>query len=175
MADDYEPRESTSRIDPDKVTDAPGLLPYAHHVGSAIIKPIDAGRTRGLAMSAMYEQTGTQLEQIKRQVELLLAQAQTIHDRIEVSESIYTAAAGFKPNVGQTCYLYERAGGERVLSLVGPGEWGKKPPFDYVATVRLLSDHTWDVEDMARRGNADANDEATDSEDLAEPVAEARA
>ncbi len=55
----HEPKESKVLIDPDKVTDSPGLLPYAHHVGSAMIKPIDQGRTEGLAMSAMYEQTGT--------------------------------------------------------------------------------------------------------------------
>ena len=136
-------------IDPDKVTDAPGLLPYAHHVGSAIIKPLDKGRTKGLAMSAMYEQTGTQLSQIKEQVELLIAQAQRVHDRIAVSESIYGAEVGFKANIGQPCYLYERANGQRVLSLVSPEEWGKKPPYTYVASVKLLSDHTWDVLEMA--------------------------
>lgn len=146
---DYKPKESNINIDPDKVTDSPGLLPYAHHVGSAIIKPIDKGRTKGLAMSAMYEQTGVQLNQLKDQIELLISQAQSIHDRISVSESIYSAEIGFKPNISQTCYLYERKSGQRVLSLVGPKEWRKNPPFTYVATVRLLSDHTWDVEEMA--------------------------
>jgi hypothetical protein len=30
--------------------------------------------------------------------------------------------------------------------MVGPKEWGKKMPFeDYVAEVRLMSDHTWEV------------------------------
>ena len=142
---DYTPKESINRIDPDKVTDNPGLLPYAHHVGSAIIAPIDKGRTTGLALSAMYEQTGTQLDQIRQQVELLISQAQKVHDRITVSESIYTAEAGFKANIGQECYLYERANGTRVLSLVAPTEWRKGPPFTYVASVKKLSDHTWDV------------------------------
>lgn len=145
---EYEPKESLNKIDPDKVADHPGLLPYAHHVGSAIIAPIDQGRARGLAMSAMYEQTGTQLTQIREQVELLIAQAQKVHDRIAVSESIYTAEAGFKPIISQTCYLYQRANGVRVLSLVGPAEWRKGPPYDYIATVRKLSDHTWDVVEL---------------------------
>ena len=145
---EYEPKESLNRIDPDKVAENPGLLPYAHHVGSAIIAPIDQGRARGLAMSAMYEQTGTQLTQIREQVELLIAQAQKVHDRIAVSESIYTAEAGFKPIISQTCYLYQRANGVRVLSLVGPTEWRKNPPYEYIATVRKLSDHTWDVVEL---------------------------
>lgn len=163
---DYEPKESVNRIDPDKVAENPGLLPYAHHVGSAIIAPIDKGRQQGLAMSAMYEQTGTQLSQIRDQVELLIAQAQKVHDRITVSESIYTAEAGFKPNIGQECYLYERASGVRVLSLVSPDDWRKEPPFTYVATVKLLSDHTWDVIEMA----GEIEREAPVDEVSAEPV-----
>ena len=151
---DYEPKESQSRIDPEKVADRPGLLPYAHRVGSAIVKPIDRGRTRGLGMAAMYEQTGVQLNQLKDQVALLIEQAQAIHDRIEVSESIYTAEVGFEPTVSQTCYLYRRRGegSGRVLSLVAPEEWGPRPPYDYVATVKLLSDHTWEVVEMADEG-----------------------
>ena len=142
---DYEPRESRTNIDPDKVAENPGLLPYAHHVGSAIIAPIDRGRTKGLAMTAMYEQTGVQLNQLRAQVELLLTQAQRIHDRIAVSESIYTAEVGFSPNIGQVYYLYERATGQRVLTMLSPGDWRREPPFRFIASVKLLSDHTWDI------------------------------
>ncbi len=160
---EYQPKESLNKIDPDKVTDSPGLLPYAHHVGSAIIAPIDQGRARGLAMSAMYEQTGTQLTQIREQVELLIAQAQKVHDRIAVSESIYTAEAGFKPIISQVCYLYRRNNGVRVLSLVGPAEWRQGAPYEYIATVRKLSDHTWDVIEL--KGEfAQANEETVDVE-----------
>ena len=162
---EYEPRESRVAIDPDKVAEDPGLLPYAHHVGSAIIRPIDKGRTRGVAMAAMYEQTGTQLEQIRGQVEVLIRQAQSIHDRIAVSESIYNAEVGFRPTTGQTYYLYERRGQAdgaprkpRVLSLVAPAEWGPRPPYDFVAEVRLLSDHTWEVVRLASEPDPDAPD-----------------
>lgn len=149
-------------IDPDKVAEAPGLLPYAHHVGSAIIRPIDRGRSKGLGMAAMYEQTGVQLNQLKDQVALLLRQAQSIHDRIEVSESIYAAEMGFTPNVMQTCYLYQRRGegGGRVMSLVAPAEWGPRPPYDYVATVKLLSDHTWEVGELASEADLGGEAEA---------------
>jgi hypothetical protein len=142
-----EPKESfINPIDKLKTTDTPGLLPYAHTVGGAIIRPIDKGRTTGLAMSAMYEQTGVQLNQLKEQVETLLRQAQTIHDRIRISELIYKADAGFKPRILQLYHLYERkTTGKYVLSMVAPNEWGRSQPFIFVASVRLLSDHTWDV------------------------------
>jgi len=101
-------------IDKDKIAENPHLLPYAHTVGGSVIKPIDKGRVKGLAVSAMYDQTEMQLDQIREQVTLLAAQAEKIHERVRIS--------------------------------VGPNEWGKSMPFEsFVATVTLLSDHTWDI------------------------------
>ncbi len=132
-------------IDPDKVAEHPGLLPYAHHVGSAIIKPIDKGRTKGLAMSAMYEQTNRQLDQIRKQVELLMQQAQGIHDRVELSERMYQADMNFKPLIGHTYHLYNTKSGKDVLSMVAPDEWGNSCPYEFVCSMTLLSDHTWEI------------------------------
>lgn len=132
-------------IDEDKVAKNPGLLPYAHHMGSAIIKPIDKGKVKGLAMSAMYEQTEEQLVQIKDQVELLVRQAQMIHDRINISEKIYKADCGFKPIHNKTYYLYRKGEDKWILSMVGHEEWGKSCPYEYLAKVTLLSDSTWKV------------------------------
>lgn len=134
-------------IDKDKIAENPHLLPYAHTVGGSVIKPIDKGRVKGLAVSAMYEQTETQLDQIRRQVELLAEQAQAIHDRIKISEDIYQADIGFKPLISHIYHLYKKSDGKHVLSMVGPKQWGKKAPYEFVATVRLLSDHTWEVMD----------------------------
>lgn len=132
-------------IDKDKIAENPHLLPYAHTVGGAVIKPIDKGRVKGLAVSAMYEQTETQLDQIRKQVELLAQQAQAIHDRIKISEDIYQAEVGFKPLISHTYHLYKKSSGKHVLSMVAPTEWGKRSPYEFLATVRLLSDHTWEV------------------------------
>ena len=134
-------------IDKDKITENPHNLPYAHTVGSAVIRPIDKGRVKGLAVSAMYEQTEMQLDQIRQQIELLAMQAQKVHDRVEVSEKIYLADMGFKPLIGHNYYLYTKKDGKNVLSMVGPDEWGKSMPYDFNAKVRMLSDHTWDILD----------------------------
>jgi hypothetical protein len=132
-------------IDKDKVAENPHLLPYAHTIGSAIIKPIDKGRTKGVAMAAMYEQTSTQLHQIKEQVEHLIAQAQKIHDRIDISEKVYLADCGFKPVIGEMYHLYEKKDGSWILSMIAEDEWGPDKPFYYLATARLLHDHTWEI------------------------------
>ena len=132
-------------IDKDKVAENPHLLPYAHTIGSAIIKPIDKGREKGVAMSAMYEQTANQLHQIKDQVEHLMKQAQDIHDRIDVSEKVYMADCSFQPVMGNVYQLYEKSDGTWILSMVTPEEWGENPPYYFLASARLLHDHTWEI------------------------------
>lgn len=131
-------------IDKEKITDLPHLLPYAHHLGSAIIRPIDKGKEKGLSMTAMYQQTDIQLNQIKEQVETLVKQAQEIHDRIDISEKIYQADIGFRPIIGKTYHLYQKEKGY-VISMVSPEEWGKNTPYIFLATVTMLADHTWDI------------------------------
>jgi len=134
-------------IDKTKIATNPHLLPYAHTVGSAVIKPIDKGRTKGLAVEAMREQTNMQLNQIRRQMELLAEQAQQLQRRVEISERIYTAEISFKPLISQIYHLYRRETGQNVLSMIAPNEWGRKGmPFEaFEATVKLLADHTWEI------------------------------
>lgn len=139
-------------IDRDKITETPHLLPYAHSVGSAIIKPLDKGKIKGLGMAAMYEQTDVHLNQIKEQVELLISQAQEIHDRIQVSEKIYEADCGISPIIGRFYYLYKKKSDSTwLISMVSPEEWGNKMPYHYIASVKLLHDHTWEVVEIAKR------------------------
>jgi len=147
--DQNEPELTSNPIDPDKIAIDPHLLPYAHTVGGAVIKPIDRGRVKGLSLKAMYKQTDLQLDQIREQINLLAEQAKRIQDRVDISESIYQATCGFKPLIGETYFLYTKSNGEHVLSMVGPKEWGSNPPYNYEATVNLLADHTWDILEKA--------------------------
>lgn len=135
-------------IDKDKITENPHNLPYAHTVGSAVIKPLDKGKIKGKAMAAMYEQTETQMEQLRQQMQLIAMQAQKLQDRVKVSEKIYDAEIGFEPLVGHTYYLYLRKKGNYLVSMISPNDWGKKIPFEaFEAKVKLLADHTWEVLD----------------------------
>jgi predicted transcriptional regulator len=120
------------------------VLPYSASVSGALIKPTEEGMIKHKALTAMEEQTNMQLEQIRKQIELLALQAQEIQKRKDLSLMIYNAKLSFKPNIGQTYYLYEKKDGEHLLSLVAPKEWGGAGPFKkFVAAVKLLADHTW--------------------------------
>lgn len=120
------------------------VLPYASAVGGVAIKATKEGVIKHKALAAMDEQTNMQLNQIKEQIELLARQAQEIRKRKELSLMIYEAKLSFKPQIGQTYYLYERKDGTHLLSLVAPQEWGGSGLYkQFLSAVQLLADHTW--------------------------------
>jgi hypothetical protein len=133
-------------IDPDKITENPHSLAYPHHAGSALVKPEDQGKIKSRALSAMDHQTDMQLGQIYEQMQLLAAQAKKLQDRKLISEKIYGAEMRFEPLINHTYHLYQKENQTYLLSLIAPNQWGRsKKSFEYVATVRLLADHTWDI------------------------------
>jgi Protein of unknown function (DUF2452) len=120
------------------------VLPYSASVSGAVIRPTEEGVIKHKALTAMEEQTNMQLDQIRRQIELLALQAQEIQMRKELSMIIYNAKLSFSPVVGSVYYLYEKKDDSFILSLVSPKEWGQHGPFKkFVAGVKLLADHTW--------------------------------
>lgn len=121
------------------------VIPYSASVSGAVIKPTEEGVIRHKALTAMEEQTNMQLEQIRKQIELLAIQAQEIQMRKELSLKIYGAKLSFKPVIGQLYYLYERKDGSHLLSLISPAEYGggTGPYKAFIAPVKLLADHTW--------------------------------
>ncbi|MDZ4795212.1 MAG: DUF2452 domain-containing protein [Bacteroidota bacterium] len=120
------------------------VLPYSASVAGAVIKANEEGIIKHKALTAMEEQTNMQLDQIRKQIELLALQAHEIQKRKELSLTIYSAKLSFKPNIGQVYYLYEKHDDSFMLSLVSPKEWGASGPFKkFVAGVKLLADHTW--------------------------------
>jgi hypothetical protein len=141
-----EPIPFINPIDKDKVAENPGFLPYAHSIGGPAIRPDDKGKVKGLAVSAMRQQTDMQMAQIYKQMELLAEQAKSLQDRKLISEKIYEANIGFQPIINKVYHVYEKKDGGTTLSLVSPKEWGKSLPYNrFIATVRLLADHTWDI------------------------------
>ena len=121
------------------------VLPYSASVSGAVIRPTKEGMIRHKALTAMEEQTNMQLDQIRKQIELLALQAQEIHKRKELSAIVYEAKLSFSPVIGHTYYLYEKKDGSHQLSMISPAEWGGGAgPFKkFIAQVKLLADHTW--------------------------------
>ena len=141
-------------IDKDKITETPHILPYAHNVGGFVIKPLDKGRIKGRAMEAMVQQTEMQLKQLYGQMETLARQAAELRERAEISYRIYESDMNFQPLIGHNYFLYERDNGSSVLSMIAPGEWGRRIAYaKFVAEVKLLADHTWEVKPAPESGS----------------------
>ena len=52
----------------------------------------------------------------------------------------------FEPLISHIYHLYESNEGNFMLLMVGPEEWGKRgSPHNYISTVKLLADHTWEI------------------------------
>jgi hypothetical protein len=121
------------------------VLPYSASVSGAVIKATEEGVIRHKALTAMEEQTNMQLEQIRKQIELLALQAQEIQMRKELSMIIYNARLSFQPVIGHQYYLYEKNDGSHLVSMISPKEWGggAGPYKKFIAGVKLLADHTW--------------------------------
>jgi hypothetical protein len=60
---------------------------------------------------------------------------------------VYEAKMSFEPKIGNTYFLYQQKDEKWVVSMVAPTEWGRRGiPFEsFIAEIRLLSDHTWEV------------------------------
>lgn len=141
-----EKNEFQNPIDQDKITETPHSLPYAHHAGSALVKPEDQGKIKGRALSAMEHQTDMQLNQIYEQMQLLAEQAKKLQDRKVISEIIYKAEIRFEPLINHTYHLYGKENNSYILSLIAPSQWGRsKHNYQFIATVKLLADHTWEI------------------------------
>jgi hypothetical protein len=121
------------------------VLPYSASVSGAVIKANEEGVIRHKALTAMEEQTNMQLEQIRKQIELLALQAQEIQMRKELSMIIYNAKLNFQPVIGHVYYLFEKQDGSHVVTMISPREWGggAGPYKKFLAQVKLLADHTW--------------------------------
>ncbi len=138
--------EYRNPIDPDKITENPHSLEYPHHAGSALVKPEDKGKIKGRALSAMEQQTDMQLNQIYEQMQLLAEQAKKLQDRKKISEFIYQSEMRFEPLINHIYHLYNKENEHYLLSMIGPNQWGRtKNNYNFVATIRLLADHTWDI------------------------------
>lgn len=120
--------------------------PVPLHVGSALIRPEDKHAIAGQAVESMNHYANQEVALLRKQAELIMAQVKEIEERVKISEWIYQAECRFKPTILGIYHLYEKEEGKRVLSMVGPNEWGRSAAYRrYIASVKLLGDHTWEI------------------------------
>lgn len=129
----------------EKTTDIPGLIAYAHERGGFAITLTSPDEIKSNAVKSMHEQVETQLAMLHERMSVLAKQAQELKNRAIVSSELFEISPGFTPVAGKTYFLYLRATGEKVLSLIAPEEWKQMPFKEFLASVKYLSDKTWQL------------------------------
>ena len=121
------------------------LSPIPLSIGSPVIRPEDKNLIKSNAVEAMHHYANQEIALLKRQADLIMQQVREIENRLSISQQIYQSDIRFTPIVNQVYHLYEKAD-HFLLSLIGPDEWGQsKNSRKFVASVKLLGDHSWDV------------------------------
>ncbi len=120
------------------------LSPIPLSVSSPVIKAEDKNKIRANAVEAMHHYAQQEMSMLKKQADLIMQQVRDIEERLKISEQIYASDLRFTPVVNQVYHLYEKEN-HFTLSLIGPNEWGKSSKMKFVASVKLLGDHSWDV------------------------------
>lgn len=121
------------------------LSPIPLTLGSPVIKAEDKNKIKANAVEAMHYYANQEMAMLKKQADLIMEQARDIENRLKISEKIYESDLRFTPVIGQVYHLYEADNGYK-LSMIGPEEWGRSKPFGkYLASVKLLGDHSWDI------------------------------
>lgn len=137
--------EKDLKILKEKTTDIPGLIQYAHERGGFAISVKDKDTIKIEAVSSMQEQVEIQLQMLHERMQVLAKQAQDLKNRAVISQELAGFTPSFTPVPGQIYHLYIRENDERVLSLIGPDQWSEMPYKEFVASVRYLSDKTWQL------------------------------
>ncbi len=126
------------------------LSPIPLNIGSPVIKAEDKGKIKANAVEAMHHYANQEMALLKKQADLIMEQVREIESRLKVSEKIYESDLRYTPVIGQVYHLYEKDDHFK-LSIIGPQEWGNsKGMGNYVASVKLLGDHSWDVISKAK-------------------------
>jgi hypothetical protein len=121
------------------------LSPIPLSIGSPVIRPEDKNKIKANAVEAMHHYADQEIALLKRQADLIMQQVREIENRLSISEQIYQSDMRFTPIVNQVYHLYAKDD-HYIMSLIGPDEWGRSANSrTYVASVKLLGDHSWDV------------------------------
>ena len=99
----------------DKTTDIPGLLPYPHHVGSALINPDATSSFVNRAVTKVNHEFEERYSKLKNEYDSLI-------EEWKWNKIIWESDIKFEPVIGQVYHLYQKDE-KKFISIVAPDEW----------------------------------------------------
>jgi hypothetical protein len=121
-------------------------LPYPMELGSPFFAPVEVEKEKDVLLNISKQHAKEEYDRIMEQVEVLRRQADSLMNRLEVSEIMYACKYGFTPVHGSIYYVYyDSYNKNNCLSPIHPDCWTAGPTelLSFVMAVRLRGDSSW--------------------------------
>ena len=126
--------------------------PYPVSRMGAPVSLVDTAQFIESASSTIALRTNAQLEVIVEQMRALQERARAIVEQASRDVDLVHAECRFRRVAGRIYHLYEKNGGQRYFSMLGPDEFGGQSPAGFIASFRYEADESWTrVDEIAAR------------------------
>jgi len=120
--------------------------PYPVSRLGAAVDLVDIAREISTADSHINTRVSSKLELIADQIRHLQSEARSVLESAQRDQLLHRAQCNFKRIPGKLYHLYQRSDGATYFSMLGPDEWGGKPPHPFSGSYRLENDMSWTPE-----------------------------
>ncbi len=120
--------------------------PYPVSRLGAAVDLVDIAREISTADSHINTRVSSKLELIAAQIRHLQSEARSVLEAAQRDQALHRAQCNFKRIPGRVYHLYQRRDESCYFSMLGPAEWGGKPPHPFSGSYRLENDMSWTPE-----------------------------
>ncbi len=120
--------------------------PYPVSRLGAAVDLVDMAREISTADSHINTRVSSKLELIAEQIRHLQSEARSVLASAQRDQALHRAQCNFKRIPGKLYHLYQRSDESCYFSMLGPTEWGGKPPHSFSGSYRLENDMSWTPE-----------------------------
>jgi hypothetical protein len=135
--------DSEQKYSGDNFRGADHASPYPVSRLGAPVSLVDMARVIESASAKVALRTNAQLEVIVEQMKELQERARAIIEQASRDVDLIHAECRFHRVPGRVYHLYERPGGHRFFSMLGPAEYGAAGPSGFIASFRYEHDDSW--------------------------------
>ncbi len=142
MSEQYKKHEGKGEVHQGSARTAP----YPVSRLGASVDLVDLAQQISSADSHINTRVSAKLQVIAEQIRLLQQEAQAALEDAQRDQALHRAQCNFKRIPGRIYHLYERMDGSTYFSMLGPKDWGGKPPHQFAGSFRLENDMSWTAE-----------------------------
>lgn len=143
MSGDYKKHEGKGELHEGSARSAP----YPVSRLGANVELVDLAQQISTADSHINTRVSSKLQLIADQIRHLQDEARNVLEAAQRDQDLHRAQCNFKRIPGKTYHLYGRLDDSRYFSMLGPNEWGGKPPHNFLGSYRLENDMSWTPEE----------------------------